>query len=194
MKELNIINKICDNLIENADLLTELDRKIGDGDHGINVKRGFGEIKKAIPTYNGKTHKEIFNACAMILMTKVGGSSGPLFATGFLRAALKDNLVDMLDEAVNGIEQRGKAVIGEKTMVDVLRPAVETLKQLVNNGKSIKEAMQEVIKEAKVNLEKTSEIAATKGRASYLGERSIGTIDPGAYSAYIILESIGSEL
>ncbi|WP_067141469.1 dihydroxyacetone kinase subunit DhaL [Oceanivirga salmonicida] len=194
MEVLKIIDKICDNLIEKADLLTELDRKIGDGDHGINVKRGFSEIKKALPTYESKSTKEIFNSCAMILMTKVGGSSGPLFATAFMRAATKENFVDMLAAATEGIEARGKAKVGEKTMVDILRPASDTLNGLINDGKDLKTAMLEVVTEAKINLENTKDIVATKGRASYLGERSLGTIDPGAYSTYIILETIAGEL
>ena len=84
------LDKICDRLIENEELLTELDRRIGDGDHGINVKRGFSEIKKALPTYEGKTVKEIFNGIAIILMSKVGGSSGPLFSTAFMKAGKEE--------------------------------------------------------------------------------------------------------
>lgn len=189
-KVLEILNNICNTLIENSELLTELDRKIGDGDHGINVKRGFTEIQKNLPSYEGKTIKEIFNSIGMTLMTKVGGSSGPLFATAFMKASKEENFGAMLESATQGIEARGKAVCGEKTMVDVLRPSCEVYKESMLKGLSHKEAMQEVVNVAKERLEFTKTIAATKGRASYLGERSIGVYDPGAYTVYLVLTEI----
>lgn len=192
-KVIEVLDKICDKLIENEELLTSLDRKIGDGDHGINIKRGFEEIKKSIPNYQDKPIKDILNACAMTLMTKVGGSSGPLLATAFMRAAMYDNFKDMLNAAVKGIEDRGKASVGEKTMVDVLRPAADLYTKLLNEGKSNKEALEMVLIDAKKNLDHTKEYKATKGRASYIGDRSIGVEDPGAYTAYLILSVIYKE-
>lgn len=190
MNIIKCLERISDTLIEHAEMLTELDRKIGDGDHGINLKRGFGEIKAALPSYEGKTNKEVCMAMAMILMSKVGGSSGPLLATAFMKAAPEENLPAMLSAAVAGIQMRGKAEVGEKTMVDVLRPAADTLARLTAEGVELKEAMAQVLQEAQTNLDHTKDIIATKGRASYLGERSIGTHDPGAYSSFLILRSI----
>lgn len=190
---LNKLNKICTRLIENEELLTELDRKIGDGDHGINVKRGFTEIQNVLPTYENKSIKDIFNGIAMILMSKVGGSSGPLFATAFMKASKEDSFDKMLIAATEGIESRGKATVGEKTMIDVLRPASDTYSLCREKGLSHFEAMKEVMKVAKEKLDFTKTIAATKGRASYLGERSIGVEDPGAYSIYLILDEISKE-
>lgn len=190
---LNKLNKICTRLIENEELLTELDRKIGDGDHGINVKRGFTEIQNILPTYENKNIKDIFNGIAMILMSKVGGSSGPLFATAFMKASKEDTFAKMLIAATEGIESRGKATVGEKTMIDVLRPASDTYNLCREKGMSHFEAMAEVMKIAKERLDYTKTIVATKGRASYLGERSIGVEDPGAYSIYLILDEISKE-
>lgn len=187
------LDKICDRLIENEELLTELDRRIGDGDHGINVKRGFSEIKKALPTYKGKTVKEIFNGIAIILMSKVGGSSGPLFSTAFMKAGKEESFGGMLSAAAEGIEFRGKAVVGDKTMVDVLRPAAVTYNEAISEGNTHQEAMAKTVAVAKEKLDYTETIAAKKGRASYLGERSIGTKDPGAYSIYLILDEIGRD-
>lgn len=187
------LDKICTRLIENEELLTELDRKIGDGDHGINMKRGFSEIQNVLPSYENKDIKDIFNSIAMILMSKVGGSSGPLFATAFMKASKEETFGGMLLAATEGIESRGKAVVGEKTMVDVLRPATDTYINYRTSGLDHYEAMNEVMKVAKEKLEFTKTIAATKGRASYLGERSIGVEDPGAYSIYLILDEISKE-
>ncbi len=190
---LNKLNKICTRLIENEELLTELDRKIGDGDHGVNVKRGFTEIQNILPTYEGKSIKDIYNGIAMILMSKVGGSSGPLFATAFMKASKEESFGGMLKAATEGIESRGKAVVGDKTMVDILRPATDTYELCREKGLTHFEAMQEVVKVAKDKLEFTKTIAAKKGRASYLGDRSIGVEDPGAYSIYLILDEISKE-
>lgn len=187
------LDKICTRLIENEELLTELDRKIGDGDHGINMKRGFSEIQNVLPSYENKDIKDIFNSIAMILMSKVGGSSGPLFATAFMKASKEETFGGMLLAATEGIESRGKAVVGEKTMVDVLRPATDTYINSRTSGLDHYAAMNEVMKVAKEKLEFTKTIAATKGRASYLGERSVGVEDPGAYSIYLILDEISKE-
>ena len=189
-KVLEVLNNICNTLIENAELLTELDRKIGDGDHGINVKRGFTEIQKNLPIYEEKTIKEIFNSIGMTLMTKVGGSSGPLFATAFMKASKEETFADMLESATAGIELRGKAVCGEKTMVDILRPATDEYKKCMEEGLSHSDAMKRVVVVAKERLDYTKTIPATKGRASYLGERSIGVEDPGAYTVYLALLEI----
>ena len=204
-KFLELLDKAADEIIENEELLTELDRKIGDSDHGINMKRGFGEIKKMLPEYKELEISEILTKCAMTLMTKVGGASGPLYGTAFMKAgiALKgknhneilDNkiLCNALNEAVRGVKERGKAEKGDKTMIDVLAPALEEF-SAAQKTESKKEVLKKMVKRAWEGLEYTKTIPAKKGRASYLGERSIGTEDPGAYSSYLILKSISENL
>lgn len=192
-KVLEILDKICDCLIENEEILTELDRKIGDGDHGINIKRGFSEVKKNLLSYNDKTIDQIFNAIGFTLMSKVGGSSGPLLASAFMKAGKEDNLLDMLKASYMAIEARGKAKLGEKTMLDVLIPATMEYEKSINLGLNHSEAMKNVLKTSKEALDYTKSIPATKGRASYLGQRSIGTEDPGAYTMYLILSVIERE-
>ena len=204
-KFLELLDKAADEIIENEELLTELDRKIGDSDHGINMKRGFGEIKKALPEYKELEISEILTKCAMLLMTKVGGASGPLYGTAFMRAgaALKGKnsdeilnnevLCSALSEAVKGIKERGKAETGDKTMIDVLTPVLEEL-STAQETEDKKEILKRMLEKAETGLEYTKTIAAKKGRASYLGERSIGTEDPGAYSSYLILKAVSENI
>ena len=175
------------------------------GANGINMKRGFGEIKKMLPEYKELEVSEILTKCAMTLMTKVGGASGPLYGTAFMKAgtALKGKdeneilnnsvLCNALNEAVTGIKERGKAEKGDKTMIDVLIPALEEF-SAAQETESKKEILKRMVKKAREALEYTKTIPAKKGRASYLGERSIGTEDPGAYSSYLILKSISENL
>ncbi|MEE3928138.1 dihydroxyacetone kinase subunit DhaL [Mycoplasmopsis ciconiae] len=186
---LQTLDKIADKIDKHADELTELDRLIGDGDHGINLKRGFDQIKLTLPTLENKTSKEIFNNCAMICMTKVGGSSGPLLATAFMKMAASDNFADALMNAANGIKERGRANVGEKTMLDILMPYAQTYNEQIKVTDH-KNACMQALKVAKEHLEHSKEIKATKGRASYLGERSIGVTDPGSQSMFYILEVI----
>lgn len=185
------IKAITKTIREHAEELTELDRKIGDGDHGINLKRGFDAIDENLSNLKDKTPKEIFQACAMTLMTKVGGSSGPLLATAFLEFAKhSDNFAQAILAANNGIKMRGKATFGEKTMIDVLEPFALKYNEEINKGVDTKTAMELALFEAKKHLDNSKNIVATKGRASYLGQRSVGTTDPGSQSMYYILETI----
>ncbi|UUD35287.1 dihydroxyacetone kinase subunit DhaL [Mycoplasmopsis caviae] len=193
-KVLHVLNEISKNLIERADELTELDRLIGDGDHGINIKRGFSQIQQDLPKFESKSVAEVLNSCAMTLMSKVGGSSGPLLATAFMKAAKEQTLDKMLLEASIGIEQRGKAHVGEKTFVDILSPFVAEFHKLISNGTEFKVAFESSLKIARENFEKSKDLIATKGRASYLGERSKGTHDPGSLTMLIILETIFKEI
>lgn len=204
-KFLKLFDKVADEIINNEELLTDLDRKIGDSDHGINMKRGFGEIKKKLSEYEKLEVSEVLTKCAMILITKVGGASGPLYGTAFMRAgtALKGKndkeilnneiLCNALSEAVKGIKERGKAVPGDKTMIDVLTPVLEEF-SAARETESKKEILKRMLEKAYEGLEYTKTIQAKKGRASYLGERSIGTEDPGAYSSYLILKAISENI
>ena len=212
MSEINknflcMLEKVADAVIENEEFLADLDRKIGDSDHGINLKRGFEAIKADIGTFSDPDMhvSDILNKCAMILITKVGGASGPLYGTAFMKAgmALKgkndeellqnETICVAFSEAVKGIKDRGKAEPGDKTMIDVLEPALKKFEKMLDN-ENRKEIMESVVLEALNGLNYTKTISANKGRASYLGERSIGTEDPGAYSSYIILKTIAGNL
>lgn len=188
-----LILQAADEIIANKDYLTDLDRSIGDADHGVNMAKGFGFTKEALEA-DFDDYKTLFNKVATTLLSKVGGASGPLYGTFFMKfaASLKD--IDDLDrdhlnkafrDGVDGVKQRGKAEVGDKTMVDVLDPVAEAL----NSGKSF----DEVVKIAEESMEKTKDIKAKKGRASYVGDRSIGHIDPGAASSYILIkETLGA--
>lgn len=192
------IQKIGDNIIANKDFLTDLDREIGDADHGVNMARGFTEVLAQLPQDEedmGKVLKKV----GMVLLSKVGGASGPLYGTAYMKAAavvagktsitLEDGK-KMLEEVIGGIKMRGKAVRGEKTMLDALEPALEALTKGIENGDDTKTCLDAMCEAAREGVEYTKTIAATKGRASYLGDRSIGHQDPGATSSTITLESI----
>ncbi|WP_297281874.1 dihydroxyacetone kinase subunit DhaL [uncultured Anaerococcus sp.] len=184
--------KASDEIIANKDYLTDLDRSIGDADHGVNMAKGFTFTKEALED-DFDDYKNLFNKVATTLLSKVGGASGPLYGSFFMKfaASLKDVTDFNRDElnkafaaGVEGVKQRGKAELNDKTMVDVLEPVSKAL----NEGKSF----DEVIKVAEESMNKTKDIKAKKGRASYVGERSIGHIDPGAASSYILVkETLG---
>ena len=188
-----LILQAADEIIANKDYLTDLDRSIGDADHGVNMAKGFGFTKEALEA-DFDDYKTLFNKVATTLLSKVGGASGPLYGSFFMKfaASLKDvdeltreNLNQAFTAGVDSVKQRGKAEVGDKTMVDVLEPVAEAL----NAGKSF----DEVVQIAEESMEKTKDIKAKKGRASYVGERSIGHIDPGAASSYILVkETLGA--
>lgn len=188
---------------ENKEYLTELDAKIGDSDHGINMDKGFTAINEKLPELKDADIGTILKQGAFVLISKVGGASGPLYGTAFLKgsAALqgkmemdgKDGIV-LLDEAIKGIKMRGKAERGDKTMLDALIPAYEAYKDSIENGDDMLKAAYEAQTAALRGVEYTKEIIARKGRASYLGERSIGHQDPGATSSYLLLKSVYDSL
>ncbi|MFZ3577048.1 dihydroxyacetone kinase subunit DhaL [Virgibacillus sp. DJP39] len=181
-----------DKIQKNKELLTELDQAIGDGDHGINMARGFNEVANKLGTSNYETVSDVFKDVAMTLISKIGGASGPLYGTAFLKMSteVKDKDVDFvtftnaLDEALKGIKMRGKANEGEKTMVDVWAPVL----YLFQNSIELKP--ERLISTAKLSMEATKDIKATRGRASYLGDRSLGHIDPGSMSSYYLFEAL----
>lgn len=189
--------KTADVIIENKNYLTELDAAIGDGDHGINMARGFEKMKEKFKLSNFKKRNEIFKITAMTLISNIGGASGPLYGTAFLnisKVISNDNLsledlIEIAEEAIAGIQKRGKAEAGEKTMLDTIIPASESLKKSRDNNIDLETALNNCLKAAEKGKEKTIDMKATKGRASYLGERSIGHQDPGATSSYLIIKT-----
>ena len=191
--------RIADVMHENRVYLTELDSAIGDADHGINMDRGFSAVRSKFPSMATMDTSNQLKTVASTLISTVGGASGPLYGTAFLRAgaavAGKQDLtaadvVTMLDTFLGGIMARGKAQPGEKTMVDALTPALAAAKQALNEGASLALITQRARMAAEEGMKATIPMLATKGRASYLGERSIGHQDPGATSSWLILQSL----
>jgi dihydroxyacetone kinase-like protein len=202
-KLIEILQAIAQRMEKEKEVLTELDNAIGDGDHGINLARGFAAVEQKLPTLADKDLGAILKGVGMALVSNVGGASGPLYGTAFMKAggALKgetetddEKFVAAFEAAVEGIKMRGKAHEGEKTMLDAQCPALKALKESLAAGKDIKAAMADAVEAAKTGVAYTKTIIATKGRASYLGERSIGHEDPGAVSSLMMLEEIAQAL
>lgn len=198
-KIIEVLFNISKKINENKDYLTELDNEIGDGDHGINLARGFSEVEKKLPSLQDKDIGTILKTVGMTLVSTVGGASGPLYGTAFMYAGKEmadrtqiklDDFKVILKTAIDGIMMRGKAVKGEKTMLDAMIPAYE----VIVNETDVDIALNKAIEAAKQGIEYTKTIIATKGRASYLGERSIGHQDPGATSFTYLLEAIMESL
>jgi dihydroxyacetone kinase-like protein len=186
-------------LHQNKDYLTDLDSAIGDADHGINMERGFQSVIQKMPDWEGTDIGSILKSVGMTLMSSVGGASGPLYGTFFLRGGMavasRQELVDsdllkMLSAGVEGILQRGRPGPGDKTMYDALAPALQALDQSLGNGDEAVTALGKAVRAAEAGMQATIPMQARKGRASYLGERSIGHQDPGATSAYLILKAL----
>jgi dihydroxyacetone kinase-like protein len=191
------INRSADEIERNKTYLTDLDGPIGDSDHGANMARGFSAVKVKLTGHAPPDIGALFKTVAMTLLSTVGGASGPLYSTFFLQAAAQSagkTELDLagwtacLEAALAGIGQRGKAVLGDKTMVDALQPAVEALKHA--DGKPLSEALVASAKAAEEGMKATIPLLARKGRASYLGERSIGHQDPGATSTHLLLDAL----
>lgn len=192
-----IIEGMAKKIEAEKEYLTELDNEIGDGDHGINLARGFEAVEKKLPSLAGGDIGALLKGVGMQLVSTVGGASGPLYGTAFMKAGMACKglteidgpaFVKAMEAAVDGIKMRGKATEGEKTMLDALCPALKVLQDDVTAGKSLKEALQDAAQAAEKGVEYTKTIIATKGRASYLGERSLGHQDPGATSSLYLLQ------
>lgn len=193
------LQKFAAEIEQNKDYLTELDAAIGDADHGINMDRGFKKVNSQLPSLADKDIGSILKAVSMTLISSVGGASGPLYGTFFLRASTvvadkqqltDEDIVSLLQAGLDGVLQRGKAQPGDKTMLDVLTPAVDAFKQAVSQGNNTLEAMPKAVATAEQAMLDTIPMLAKKGRASYLGERSIGHQDPGATSSYLMLKCL----
>ncbi|HSK86966.1 MAG TPA: dihydroxyacetone kinase subunit DhaL [Anaerolineales bacterium] len=195
---LNWIKAIVNVIGENSTYLTQLDAAIGDADHGANMERGFKAVMNKLPEVSDKDIGTIFKTVGMTLISTVGGAGGPLYGTFFLQAGMKTagkmelNLVDWteaLEASLNGVIMRGKAELGDKTMVDALTPAVASLKQSIPESQPINKALELSAEAARKGMEDTIPLVARKGRASYLGERSADHQDPGATSSFLILKA-----
>ena len=195
---LNWVKAIASAINENTTYLTELDAAIGDADHGANMDRGFKAVMNKIPEISDKDIGAIFKTVGMTLISIVGGAGGPLYGTFFLQVGMKTagkmepsltDWADALEAALNGVDMRGKAELGDKTMVDAIAPAVAVLKQSVPESQPIHKALELSAEAVRKGREGTVSLMVCKGRASYLGERSAGHQDPGATSSFLILKA-----
>jgi dihydroxyacetone kinase-like protein len=193
------LEKVTAVLNENKEYLTRLDSPIGDADHGINMARGFNKVKEKLPGVADKDIGNILKTVGMTLISSVGGASGPLYGTFFMRsgmaAASKEELDDrdlfeLLQAGVDGVVQRGRANLGDKTMFDAWSPALGAFKQALDEGKDSLTILRAAVAAAEQGMKDTIPLQARKGRASYLGERSIGHQDPGATSSYLMLKAL----
>jgi dihydroxyacetone kinase-like protein len=183
----------------NKEYLTQLDSPIGDADHGINMSRGFTKVMEKLPSVVDTDIGTILKTIGMTLMSSVGGASGPLYGTFYMRAGTSaaakqelsgDDLFNALQSGVDGVVQRGRPQLQDKTMYDAWVPAMQALRAGIDNGKTIVEAVGDAVAAAEQGRNDTIPLQARKGRASYLGERSIGHQDPGATSTHLILKAL----
>lgn len=193
------IQQLAHVLHENRDYLTQLDSAIGDADHGINMDRGFKAVIDKLPTVANMDIGSILKTVGTTLVSTVGGASGPLYGTAFLRAGMatsgkhelyEADVISMLEAALEGIKARGKAQPGEKTMVDALTPALAAAKDAEAHNLGLPQLLHRAADAAETGMKATIPMLATKGRASYLGERSVGHQDPGATSSWLILKTL----
>lgn len=190
------LRRTADLLEENKGYLTELDAAIGDADHGVNIARGFAAVIQKLTAQPGQPLGPMFKSAGMTLMSTVGGASGMLYGNFFLKAAnvagdrqalTPAELLAVLEAGRDGIVQRGRAELGDKTMIDAWTPAVAALRDALDAGQSLAAALRATVAAAETGMRATIPLQARKGRASYLGERSIGHQDPGATSTHLIL-------
>ncbi|BDD39497.1 dihydroxyacetone kinase subunit DhaL [Streptococcus ruminantium] len=177
------MEKFNEKIQANKDYLSELDSPIGDGDHGGNMARGMAAVMQELSVKEYETADQVFKVVAMQLLSKVGGASGPLYGSAFMgitkACQTGASLADTLQAGLEMIQKRGKAALGEKTMVDIWIPVISALQA----GNLSLDVIQRAV-------EGTRNIIATKGRASYVGERSIGHIDPGSFSSGLLFEAM----
>lgn len=193
----SLVKDAAEQVIASAPELTALDQAIGDGDHGSNMKRGFQAVLSKLDTIGSQPLDEALKTIGKTLVMTVGGASGPLYGSFFLAAGealsqkkLPEDLAEVFGSGVKAVSARGRSQAGEKTMLDVLVPVLDTLKAEAGRGDLI-ERVRATASEA---VARTAPMQATKGRASFLGPRSIGHIDPGAKSSCVLLHAVCSTL
>lgn len=195
------LTQLAQTLHENRDYLTQLDSAIGDADHGINMDRGFKAVLEKMSAVEGMDIGSILKTVGTTLVSTVGGASGPLYGTAFLRAGVatsgkheldQADIIAMLEAMLEGIKARGKAQPGEKTMIDAFTPALMAAKEANALNLDLAQILQRASEAAEEGMKSTIPMQATKGRASYLGERSIGHQDPGATSSWLLLKTLAS--
>ena len=198
---LKALDSMCDTIEDQKEYLSELDGAIGDGDHGVNMAKCFREVKKKLADNPAQDIGTLFKDVGMVVMNSVGGAMGALYGTFFLRlsqasagkeAVNLSDLVTMFQTGEQGILDIGKANLGDKTLIDTLSPAVRAIEAAEKEGKALAEALADFEQAAQKGMESTKDMLAKMGRASRLGERTIGHQDAGATSCYFILRSLAS--
>ena len=198
---LDWLRLVDEGLMEQRGYLTELDSAIGDGDHGTNLTRGAAAASGKVDSEKPEKLDQLFRLVGMTLISSVGGASGPLYGTFFLRMAQSvgprtelttGQLADALDAGVAGVVERGKTELGDKTMYDAMAPAVTAFRAGISGGAASAAAAAALA--AANGMDATAALVARKGRASYLGERSVGHIDPGAASAALLFSALAEAL
>lgn len=198
---IQLIDRLGNNVIEDEDNLTQLDAAIGDGDHGLNMAKGFKAVKEELEQGQFAKPSDVLKTVGMTLVSTVGGASGPLYGTAFMQMAMsvkdKDSLTiadipTLLNAAKEGIEKRGHATTGEKTMLDMLVPYIDTFESVGTDD--IPKLQKELISTMQEAKQTIITMKATKGRASYLGERSVDHMDPGAQSMMDMLTVVTEAL
>ena len=193
-----IVDNLIETIINNTEYLSEIDGAIGDGDHGINMNKGFSICKTRLADKEVNL-AEALKTLGLVLMMEIGGSMGPLYGTFFVEMSKvisdkeeinKDVFSEMLNASLKGLQSLGNAKVGDKTMMDTLVPAVEKFDQEIAEGKSFVEALQAMKTAAEKGKDSTKDLVAKVGRASRLGERSRGVLDAGAVSCNLILACI----
>lgn len=196
---INYLKNVYDKLLENKDYITELDLATGDGDHWVNMNLGFEEIIKQSEDLIKLDIQDLFKKISMILMSKIGGSSGVLYGGAYMAASktMSDidyltikNILNMWEAMLEDIMKRGKTEIGSKTMVDALAPAVEVLKEEIKLGTEEKDALKKASEASVDGAKKTKDMPAIRGRASYQTDKGIGHLDPGAVTMSYQIEEL----
>lgn len=197
-----VVRTIADTIMENETYFGELDAVVGDGDFGYSLARGFEIVLRDWDSYDRTDPGVFLTKVAMAVSARIGGTSGPIWGTALLRmgTALKgnaefgpDDVVRGLRTSIDGIKARGKAELGEKTLLDALVPAVDTLEEQLNQGATAADAVTAMAQTARQAAEDTAKLQAMRGRASYTGERSIGSVDAGATAIAVILERLAEQ-
>jgi dihydroxyacetone kinase-like protein len=193
------LRRMVDVIHENKGYLTDLDAAIGDADHGINMDRGFQKVLEKLPGLEDKDVGTVLKTVGMTLVSSVGGAGGPLYGTAFMQAGTAvagkheieaGDLLVVIDAALKGVMMRGRSKAGEKTMIDAIAPAVAAMREALENGASTQEILEQASAAAERGMKDTIPMQALKGRASYLGERSIGHQDPGATSSFLLIRTM----
>ncbi len=196
---ISVLKKIAEKIEEQKEYLTKLDQPIGDSDHGINLARGFAEVEKKLPALEDKDIGTILKTAGMALVSTVGGASGPLYGSAYMKMGMAlggktemgmEDFLKAMDAAVEAVKQRGKATVEEATMLDAMVPAVSAMKEAFLTGTDAKAVLEAGCRASWTGAEHTKELVATKGRASYVGERGLGHQDPGATSFSFMLETV----
>ncbi len=198
----SLVLRIVEEIEANKAWLSEIDGAIGDGDHGINMAKGFGMVQEKIDEQPNEL-STLLRYIGMTLVTNIGGAMGPIYGTLFMKMGKAvegkkdleaEDILHMLTEALSGVKKRGGAEVGDKTLVDTLEKAEEGYREALESGKDFGAALDALIVSARKGMESTKELVAKKGRSSRLGERSKGVIDAGSASCYIIRKTIAQHL